>query len=155
MKQSVGFLIVTFAVALGGTACKAAASLGSSSTSKPTKPSKEDCKQELKASEAANMACIVEGDGTSKRVGDVISFTCPSFEPSRFTFVNGSGPFPLASSICYAATFAGKLDPAVGGAVKIEILAAQTKYPGDGVKNGIKSQTWEGSYGTPGYQFVE
>lgn len=103
----------------------------------------------------ANMSCIVNTDGTSDHIGETFSFTCPAFEVSRFIFVNGGDPFAAQTKICWAAAYAGKLDPTTGGPVKIKILAAQTEYPAGEKKNGIKSQSSKAAKGIVGYTFVE
>jgi LCCL domain len=151
MKHSVGYIVVA-TLALGLNACKTAASFGSSS---PSKPSGKACKQQLKAGDDARMGCIMDGNGSTSRIGDKLTFHCPAFDPAR-TFVNGSDPFPLSTSICWAAVYTGKLDPATGGDVTIEILPVAHEYPKGEFKNGVKSQTWSNSTnGTPGYTFVD
>ncbi len=109
----------------------------------------------LSQSVDARMPCIMNGDGSSDKIGQQFSFTCKPFEVDKFVYVNGSDPFPLASSICAAAAYVGKLDPANGGPVKIEIVAAQADYPAGEKQAGIKSQHYSASHPVPGFKVVE
>lgn len=53
---------------------------------------------------------------------------------------DGPAAYHEASSVCNAAVHAGRITPAAGGSVTIEMLAAQSQYDGS-ARNGVTSQS--------------
>ena len=85
----------------------------------------------------------------------MIAFNCKAFDLGKYTIgVRGTDPFPINTAPCMAAVYAGKLDPATGGEIKIEILAKMTEYPEGEKRNGVKSSRWASSVGTHGFKFA-
>jgi hypothetical protein len=143
-------MLAMLALALGG-ACNVGAKLGSSTPATAAAPG---CGAELRANDDARMPCIVNGDGTTDKIGQVLAFNCPSFKPASVN-IDGADPFPLVAPICYAAVYVGKINAETGGPVKIEIVASRSEYPGGEPRNGITTQTWTNPNGSPGYRFVD
>ena len=128
-------LIVLAPLAVAGCFLKGGVSTATQASSK-----KQSCPDTIGENINALQPCMVNTDGTSDHIGETFTFTCKPFEVSRFVWVEGSDPFAVKSSVCASAAYVGKLDPTVGGTVKIKILAAQAEYAAGDKQNGIKSQ---------------
>jgi hypothetical protein len=111
------------------------------------------CPDNIKFVQSGNMPCIVDRDGHG--VGETFSFTCPPFEVDRFLFVDGADPFAMETQMCVAAAYAGKLDPTVGGPIKLQVLEARTYYPAGEKQHGIKSQKVNSTTAILGFTFID
>lgn len=86
----------------------------------------------------------------AKEMGKQFTYTCPANGvPNRSVY--GTDTYTTDSSICAAAVHAGKITPAAGGKVTIEIKAGMATYA-KAVRNGVASKSWGGYHAT--YVFV-
>jgi hypothetical protein len=98
--------------------------------------------------EAAVGAVTWETTAAAQRgkTGQQFTYACPAGgKPAR---VWGTDVYTDDSSVCTAAVHAGRINPATGGAVTIEITPGQATYMGTG-RNGILSESygaWSGSF---------
>lgn len=74
------------------------------------------------------------------RLGALLTLHCPA-NGNLAGSVWGDGVYTDDSSICVAAVHAGRITPAAGGTVTIEIHPGQVAYPG-ARRNGVLSRRW-------------
>jgi len=76
------------------------------------------------------------------RIGIHVGYHCPP--DGTLGSLWGTGPFTGDSSVCTAATYAGRITVKDGGDVVIEVAAGLDRYDG-GTRNGVTAGDW-GSY---------
>lgn len=80
------------------------------------------------------------------RIGERFTFTCPAGGTPRTVW--GTGIYTDDSSVCTAGVHGGRITPARGGTVLIEMRAGQSAYGGT-TRNGITTRSygsWAGSF---------
>lgn len=54
-----------------------------------------------------------------------------------------------------AAVWTGRVAPATGGDIKVEILAKMTEFPAGEKQHGVPSRRWGNAAGTHAFKFVD